>query len=78
MSTTATPQPLTDRQQQVLQWISCYLAEHRYGPTLAEISKAQRMTSSGVHGHLRALQAKGCITWVPGQARSISITGGQA
>jgi SOS-response transcriptional repressor LexA len=36
------------------------------------------MTSSGVHGHLRALQAKGCITWVPGQARSISITGGEA
>jgi SOS-response transcriptional repressor LexA len=45
---------------------------------LREISKAHRMTSSGVHGHLRALQAKGCITWVPGQARSISITGGGA
>jgi repressor LexA len=78
MSTTASLQRLTDRQQQVLEWVSCYLAEYRYAPTVREIGQAHGLTSNGVHCHLRALKAKGCITWVPGQARSISITGGQA
>jgi SOS-response transcriptional repressor LexA len=77
MSTTASA-PLTDRQAQLLLWIGCHLAEQRYGPTVREIGQAHGLTSSGVHCHLRALKAKGCITWVPGQARSISITGGEA
>ena len=76
MSTTASPQRLTDRQHQVLQWISCYLAEHQYGPTVREIAHAHGCNPSGVHGHLRALQTRGCIAWMPRQARSIRLTGG--
>jgi repressor LexA len=76
MIATATPQRLTDRQQQVLQWISCYLAEHQYGPTLQEIGHAHGWTPRGATCHLRALKAKGCITWTAGQARSIRLTGG--
>jgi repressor LexA len=78
MSTTATPQRLTDRQQQVMQWLSCYLAEHQYGPTVREIGHAHGWTTNGVMCHLRALRAKGCVTWKAGQARSIRPTGGAA
>ena len=76
MSDTATPQRLTDRQRQVMQWLSCYLAEHQYGPTVREIGHAHKCTPNAVTGHLRALKLKGCITWDAGQARSIRITGG--
>lgn len=68
--------PLTDRQAQVLLWIGCYLAEHGYSPTVREIAHAHGCNPSGVHGHLRALQTRGCITWMPRQARSIRLTGG--
>jgi repressor LexA len=78
MTITKSPQPLTDRQAQVLEWISCYLAEREHGPSIREIAHAHGWTPHGAHCHLHALRAKGCITWVPGQARSISITGGAA
>jgi repressor LexA len=78
MSATASRQRLTDRQQQVLEWISCYLAEREYGPSIREIAHAHGWTPHGAHCHLHALRAKGCITWDAGQARSIRITGGEA
>ena len=76
MSTTASPQPLTDRQTQVLEWISDHISRLGYSPTVREVGHAHGCTPNAVTGHLRALRVKGCITWDAGQARSIRLTGG--
>lgn len=53
---------LTERQQQVLDFIRAHIARHGYPPTLREIGKHMAIRSTnGVNDHLRALDRKGCI-----------------
>src|SRR4051812_13181088 len=56
-------QGLTDRQQQVLQYIRTSIADRGYPPTLREIGAHMGIRSTnGVNDHLRALERKGYLT----------------
>lgn len=66
---------VTKRQQQVLDYISRYLKQHSYPPTLREISAeiGASGTVSAMH-HLDALERKGYIRRNSGSSRGISLT----
>ena len=54
--------PLTERQRQVLQFISECLRERGYPPTLREIGRHMGIKSTnGVNDHLKALERKGYL-----------------
>ncbi len=65
---------LTQRQQQVLEFIATYLSERGYPPTYQEIADALNITSKqGVVRHLEALIRKGYLTKDDTTARSLRI-----
>ena len=69
-------EPLTERQQQVLDFITLYLDTHGCPPTLREISEhiQAKGTVSAIR-HLEALESKGYIQRREGSSRSIVVTG---
>lgn len=65
---------LTRRQQEVLDFIRAYVAEHQYSPTFDEIADFVGLDSkSGVHRIVHGLVDRGAIRLLPRQARSIEI-----
>ena len=72
MSTDAQPEPLTKRQQEVLDFIAAN--SHLYGPTVREIAAALSISSpNGVVCHLKALERKGRIRRAPRRARGVEV-----
>jgi len=66
---------LTLRQQEMLGFIQVYLRENGYWPSIREIqSHFDFKSTNAVMGHLRALEKKGYISRIPGQARTFRIT----
>lgn len=65
---------LTKRQQQVLDYLSAYLADHGYPPTLRELSNHLGVsgTVSAIH-HLDALERKGYLRREQGSSRGITL-----
>ena len=78
MTTATDRQPLTPRQQDVLDWISGYIDVHGYSPTIRQIGNAFGWTTNGVVCHLRPMRKKGWITWQDGEARTLRVIGGDA
>jgi len=69
---TATRQPLTDRQAEVLAFIESNAGF--YGPSIREIAKHLQVRNvTGVVGHLAALERKGYIRRIPNVARGIEV-----
>jgi len=67
---------LTVRQQEVLDLIIDYIADHRFPPTIYELAGLMGCRSpNAANDHLRALQRKGAITITPGVSRGISVNG---
>lgn len=67
---------LTPRQNEVLQFLECYLAQHGYPPTMRDIAAHLRISGTlGVSKHLTALEKKGYIRRDPGNSRGISLAG---
>lgn len=67
-------EPLTGRQQKILDWIREYLALNGFPPTRAEIAKAFEFQSiNAAEQHVRALEAKGAITIAAGVSRGIAL-----
>lgn len=67
---------LTERQNQVFEFIRDSIRRNGKPPTLKEIGQGLGMSSSnGVHKMLVVLERKGYITRTPNQARSIEIVG---
>lgn len=65
---------LTERQQQILDWIREYMALNRIPPTRAEISAAFGFHShNAAEQHLRAIAAKGALTLIAGVSRGIVL-----
>lgn len=69
-------EPLTERQQQVLDFITTYLDTHGCPPTLREISEHinAKGTVTAIR-HLDALEQKGYIQRREGSSRSIVVAG---
>ena len=66
---------ITERQLEALRAIVAFQAEHGYAITVRELSAAIGNTSTNsTQGHLRALQRKGLVTWVPARTRTLSLT----
>ena len=66
--------PVTARQRQVFDFISRYQETHKQPPTIAEIGKQFKMSSSAsVHSILLALEREGLIKRIPNVSRGIEL-----
>ncbi|MGF1448397.1 MAG: transcriptional repressor LexA [Opitutales bacterium] len=66
---------LTLRQQEILGYLQLHAREQGYWPSIRDIQQHFGFKSTNaVMGHLRALERKGCISRVPGQARAFRVT----
>ena len=66
---------LTDRQEEILNFIQQFQQEYGYPPTLREIGKQFSISSTfGVKRHLDALSKKGYLNILSNTSRGISIT----
>ena len=67
---------LTDRQQAILDFVRERIARDGMPPTWAEIAQAFGFRQTrAAQKHLLALEAKGCLTLLPGKARGIRLRG---
>jgi len=67
-------QALTQRQQQILDWIREFIDQSGMPPTRADLSKAMGFKSpNAAEEHLRTLQRKGAIEMLPGASRGIRL-----
>ncbi|HEY5604217.1 MAG TPA: transcriptional repressor LexA [Gammaproteobacteria bacterium] len=65
---------LTERQKEILDFISETVAASGMPPTVAEIAAAMGVSSTnGIRGHLQALERKGAIELVPNASRGIRL-----
>ena len=65
-------QPLTERQQKLLNFIRDYIRSKGHPPTFREIGRAFGFRSTGtVRDHLRALERKGHLRALHGKARGL-------
>lgn len=56
-------EPLTDRQQEILRFVTDYVHKNGYGPSVREIARAFKIgTPKGAADHLKALERKGYIS----------------
>ena len=67
---------LTDKQQQIYDYIVSFQADHGYPPSVREIGEAVGLKSpSTVHFHLKGLEEKGLIIKAEGKTRAITVSG---
>ena len=65
---------ITARQRQVFEFISRFIEVHKQPPTIAEIGRHFKMSSSAsVHNIISALEREGLITKIPNVSRGIEI-----
>lgn len=67
---------ITERQQEVLNFISSYSKENNYPPTVREIGEHFHISLRAVQDHIAALQKKGCLAQTQKKARSFSVIDG--
>ncbi|MGE3842260.1 MAG: transcriptional repressor LexA [Vicinamibacterales bacterium] len=67
-------QPLTKRQREILDYLSDFIQQHGYAPSLEEIGKRFGLSSlATVHKHLTNLQDKGFIRRAWNRSRSVEV-----
>ena len=65
---------LTKRQKQILDYITKYLKQNDFAPSLEEVRKHFRLSSNAtVHQHIETLREKGYLKKVENQPRSIEL-----
>jgi len=73
-SAMARDRDLTDRQRQVLDFIKAEVRRKGFPPTVRDIGEAVGLSSSStVHAHLAALEAKGLIHRDPSKPRALEV-----
>lgn len=66
--------PLTKKQQDILNFIRWYIEEHSWGPSVRDtMDKFKLKSPNGVVEHFNALEKKGRIEREPGLARCIRV-----
>src|SRR5258706_15141824 len=69
---------LTPRQQEILDFLKDWIAQHNMPPTRAEMCAALGFRSpNAAEEHLRALERKGAIEMMAGSSRGIRILSGE-
>jgi repressor LexA len=67
---------LTERQNQVYEYVRAHVRQHGKPPTLQEIGRALAIRSTnGVHKLLVALETKGYVRRTPNEARGLALVG---
>ncbi|MBQ8803455.1 MAG: hypothetical protein IJZ53_07480 [Tyzzerella sp.] len=67
---------MTERQQQIYDFIVAYIQENLYAPSVREIGDAVELYStSSVYAHLKALEKKGYIEVKENSPRAIKVIG---
>ena len=64
---------LTNRQAEVMRFISEFIGRNHYPPSVREVATAMDVTPNGAQCHLTALAKKGQLTRTSGIARSIRV-----
>ena len=64
---------LTNRQQQVLDFIVNYVRDSGYPPTVREVANEFKISSKGAYDHLIAIEKKGYIRRDPAKPRAIGL-----
>lgn len=64
---------ITNRQQEVLSFISNFTEENSYPPTIREMSDHFNISTKAVQDHIAALQKKGYISQNQNSARSLKV-----
>ena len=64
---------ITERQKEVLNFISQFTENNDYPPTVREISDNFKISLRAVQDHITALQKKGYLTQCQKRARSIRV-----
>ncbi len=65
---------LTDRQREILDFITAYGAENGFAPTVREVAAAFGYRSpKAAHDHMRALERKGAVRRTRGIARGLEL-----
>lgn len=64
---------LTERQQEVLDFIEKHHREKGFSPSLTEIANALKVSTNTVMVYLKALKQKRLIDYTPGMFRSIAL-----
>jgi repressor LexA len=64
---------LTERQREVLTFISNYVKEHTYPPTIREIAEKFAMSVKGAHDHVTALKKKGRLRGEDKRSRTMEV-----
>lgn len=64
---------ITERQKEVLSYISEYTEEHSFPPTVREISDYFGITIRAIQDHIMALQKKGYLSPTQKRARSLRV-----
>jgi repressor LexA len=68
---------LTDRQEEILEYIQRYIVEQGYPPTIREIGTAFGIRSTnGVNDHLKALERKGYVSRGELKSRALTVLEG--
>jgi len=49
---------LTNRQQEVLEFIKLYIVSHKYPPTIREVAEHFKISVKGSYDHIKALEKK--------------------
>lgn len=72
-------QELTSAQQELYDWLTDYIGQHRHSPSIRQMMEAMGLRSPApIQSRLRHLQQKGWITWQEGQARTLQLLGAAA
>ena len=67
---------LTSAQQELYDWLTGYIGQHRHSPSIRQMMQAMGLRSPApIQSRLRHLQQKGWITWQEGQARTLQLLG---
>lgn len=67
---------ITNRQQEVLDFISQFTSENNYPPTVREIGEHFSISLRAVQDHIAALQKKGYLSQTQKRARSLNVING--
>jgi repressor LexA len=64
---------LTERQREVLSFITSYVSKHAYPPTIREIADHFSISVKGAYDHLSALKKKNRLTYGDKRSRTIEV-----
>jgi repressor LexA len=64
---------LTARQKEVLDFISSFLDDHGYPPTIREIAESFAISVKGAYDHVKALEKKGYIRLGENRSRALEL-----